>query len=91
MDIVVADGSAWEMGTLGKMGLVPGWPGEEVFPPQPMVTQIRNVLQSYRELGGRVEMEMFEGSGHGPLFDAAERWRSVFFKFLASVEVPAAV
>jgi hypothetical protein len=36
-------------------------------------------------------MEMFEGSGHGPLFDAAERWRSVFFRFLASVEVPAAV
>ena len=90
-DIVVADGSAWEMGTLGKMGFVPGWPGEEVFPPQQMVTQIRNVLSEYRKRGGRVEMEMFEGSGHGPLFDAAERWRSMFFKFLASVEVPAAV
>src|SRR5439155_466512 len=65
-DIVVADGSAWEMGTLGKLGYVPGWPGEDVFPPQPMVTQIRNVLQQYRKKGGRVEMEMFEGSGHGP-------------------------
>ena len=32
-DIVVADGSAWEMGTLGKLGYVPGWPGEEIFPP----------------------------------------------------------
>ena len=90
-DIVVADGSAWEMGTLGKLGYVPGWPGEEVFPPQPMVTQIRNVLEQYRKKGGRVAMEMFEGSGHGPVFDAAERWSNVFFKFLASVEVPAAV
>ncbi len=90
-DIVVADGSAWEMGTLGKLGYVPGWPGEEVFPPQPMVTQIRNVLEQYRKNGGRVEMEIFEGSGHGPLFDAAERWSNVFFKFLASVEVPARV
>ena len=36
-DIVVADGSPWEMGTLGSLGAVPGWPGEEVFPPQPMV------------------------------------------------------
>jgi len=90
-DIVVADGSAWEMGTLGKLGYVPGWPGEEVFPPQPMVTQIRNVLEQYRKTGGRVEMEMFEGSGHGPLFDATERWSNVFFKFLASVEVPARV
>ncbi|HEX9364616.1 MAG TPA: alpha/beta fold hydrolase [Candidatus Dormibacteraeota bacterium] len=90
-DIVVADGSAWEMGTLGKLGFVPGWPGEEVFPPQPMVSQIRAVLEKYRERGGRVEIEMFDGSGHGPLFDAADRWKNVFFKFLVSVEVPAAV
>ena len=90
-DIVVADGSAWEMGTLGKLGFVPGWPGEEVYPPQPMVTQIRNVLEQYRKRGGRVEMEMFEGSGHGPLFDAADRWATLFFEFVASVEVPARV
>jgi pimeloyl-ACP methyl ester carboxylesterase len=85
-DIVVADGSAWEMGTLGKMGVVPGWPGEEVFPPQLMVTQIRTVLERYREAGGPVQMEMFEGSGHGPLFDAAERWSKLFFEFLATAE-----
>jgi pimeloyl-ACP methyl ester carboxylesterase len=84
-DIVVADGSAWEMGTLGKMGIVPGWPGEEVFPPQQMVTQIRTVLERYRDAGGRVHIEMFEGSGHAPLFDAADRWKVLFFDFLASV------
>jgi pimeloyl-ACP methyl ester carboxylesterase len=85
-DIVVADGSAWEMGTLGKLGVVPGWPGEDVFPPQPMVTQIRTVLDRYRDAGGRVTMEMFEGSGHGPLIDAADRWSALFFSFLASAE-----
>lgn len=81
-DIVVADGSAWEMGTLGKMGLIPGWPGEDVFPPQLMVTQIRNVLTHYGANGGQVQMEMFEGSGHGPHVDAAEQWSAVFFGFL---------
>lgn len=81
-DIVVADGSAWEMGTLGKMELVPGWPGEDVFPPQLMVTQIRTVLEQYAAAGGKVQIEMFEGSGHGPLFDAAQRWRELFFSFL---------
>lgn len=90
-DIVVADGSAWEMGTLGKLGYVPGWPGEDVFPPQPMVTQIRQVLDEYARRGGRVHVEMFEGSGHGPIFDQAERWRKLFFEFLASVEEPARV
>ena len=86
VDIVVADGSAWEMGTLGKMGAVPGWPGEDVFPPQLMVTQIRNTLEKYRKAGGKVTTEMFEGSGHGPIFDAAERWSATFFKFLAAAE-----
>jgi pimeloyl-ACP methyl ester carboxylesterase len=85
-DIVVADGSAWEMGTLGKLGVVPGWPGEDVFPPQPMVAQIRNVLERYRDAGGHVQIETFDGSGHGPLFDAPERWSKVFFGFLASIE-----
>ena len=37
-DIVVADGSAWDLATLGQQGVFPGWPGEDVFPVQPMVT-----------------------------------------------------
>jgi pimeloyl-ACP methyl ester carboxylesterase len=85
-DIVIAEESAWEMGTLGKLGVVPGWPGADLFPPQPHVSQIRNVLERYREKGGSVRTEMFEGSGHGPIFDAAERWSAVFFEFLASAE-----
>jgi pimeloyl-ACP methyl ester carboxylesterase len=86
VDIVVADGAAWEMGTLGKAEAVPGWPGDEVFPPQPMVSQIRDVLERYRAAGGRVEIEMFEGSGHFPPIDARERWSELFFGFVASVE-----
>lgn len=84
-DIVVADGSPWEMGTLGQLGVVPGWPGEDAFPPQQMVSQIRNVLTEYRNRGGRVDMETFEGSGHGPHIDAADRWAATFFGFLESV------
>lgn len=90
-DIVVADGSAWELGALGKLGFVPGWPGEDVFPPQPMVSQIRNVLEAYGRRGGRVQVEMFEGSGHAPVLDQAERWSKLFFEFLASVEARALV
>ena len=81
-DIVVSDHSAWDLATLGQMGLVPGWPGEEAFPQQPMVGQIRKVLEQYQANGGSVQMEMFEGSGHGPHFDAADRWRTTFFAFL---------
>ncbi len=82
----MADGSAWEMGTLGRAGLVPGWPGEDAYPPQPIVAQIRAVLTRYRDAGGRVEMEMFEDSGHAPFVDAAGRWSTLLHGFLASVE-----
>jgi hypothetical protein len=36
-------------------------------------------------------MEMFEGSGHGPVVDAADRWSKLFFEFVATAEVPAPV
>ncbi len=81
-DIVVADGSPWEMGMLGKLGAFPGWPGDEVFPPQPMITQIRELLARY---GGRTEIEIFDESGHAPFIDASARWSAVFFGFLESV------
>ena len=48
-----------------------------------MVTQIRTVLDRYAAAGGDVRSEMFDGSGHGPHIDAAERWRDVFFSFVS--------
>ncbi len=85
-DLVVSDTSMFEMGNLGQMGAVPGWPGPDAYPPQPMVTQIRTVLGRYADAGGRVETVMFEGSGHGPHVDAADRWQHTFWQFLDSVE-----
>jgi pimeloyl-ACP methyl ester carboxylesterase len=85
-DIVVADGSPWEMGTLGQLGAVPGWPGEQAFAPQPMVSQIRALLERYADRGGRVESERFEGSGHFPPIDAPDRWSARFFGFLETVD-----
>lgn len=82
-DQVIADGSPWEMGTLGQLGVIPGWPGEDVYPPQPMVSQIRSVLERYHQAGGQVRTEMFEGAGHGPHIDDAERWRALFYGFIA--------
>lgn len=83
-DLVVADGSAFEMGTLGAGGVIPGWPGAEVYPPQPMVSQIREVLGRYADAGGSVRTEMFPGSGHGPHFDARDKWLAVFTEFLTT-------
>jgi pimeloyl-ACP methyl ester carboxylesterase len=85
VDLVVADGSPLELGTLGASGAVPGWPGAEVYPPQPMVAQIRAVLERYAEAGGSVRVEIIEGSGHGPHLDAAARWLAIFREFLTTI------
>lgn len=82
-DLVISDASPLDFGVLGAAGVVPGWPGQDVFPAQPMVTQIRDVLERYAAGGGQVRIEMFEGSGHGPCIDAEDRWLAVLLDFLA--------
>jgi hypothetical protein len=42
-DLIVSDHSLFEFGTLGQLGIVPGWPGLDAYPPQPMVSQTRHV------------------------------------------------
>lgn len=64
-DEVVADGSLFDLATLGQMGAIPGWPGEDVLPPQPMVQQRRAVLGRYEANGGRVTEVALEGADHG--------------------------
>ena len=81
-DVVISDSSAWDVGLLGQAGHVPGWPGEDAHPPQPMVSQTAAVLERY----GNVRVEPFEGSGHFPPIDAAERWRTLFFTYVDAAE-----
>jgi pimeloyl-ACP methyl ester carboxylesterase len=50
-----------------------------------MVAQIREVLDAYAAAGGRVTVEVFEGSGHGPHVDAVDRWTEVLLAFLAGL------
>lgn len=65
-DQVVADGSLFEAGYLGQIGEIPGWPGEEEYPPQMMVTQTRDLLDEYESVGGEYEEIVIDGVGHSP-------------------------
>ena len=81
-DQIVSDMSLFDFGTLGKLGAVPGWPGEAVFPPQPMVSQTRYVLEQYAAEGGEFQEVVIPDSGHTPYIDQAEAFRKVFYPFL---------
>ena len=64
-DQVVSDRSMFDFATLGELGAVPGWPGADVMPPQPMETQFRTVLETYAGNGGRWREVTLDGVGHG--------------------------
>lgn len=70
-DAIVSDGSYFDFNMLGKVGAIPGWPGAEIAPPQPMVTQTRAVLDHYRDAGGAVTELALEDSGHAPHLEQA--------------------
>ena len=61
-DQVVSDRSMFDLATLGELGVVPGWPGAETCPPQPMESQLRAVLG---RSGCDWSEEVLEGCGHG--------------------------
>jgi pimeloyl-ACP methyl ester carboxylesterase len=65
-DQITSDTSFFDFGFLGQLGAVPGWPGAEVYPPQPMVGQIRAVLDAYQAAGGRYWEKVIADCGHSP-------------------------
>jgi pimeloyl-ACP methyl ester carboxylesterase len=77
-DMVVSECAASDPGFLGKAGLIPGWPGEEVFPPQPMVGQARAVLKKYASAGGKYEEVVIEDAGHLPFIEKSEEFNQAF-------------
>lgn len=65
-DQIVSDTSFFDFGFLGQIGAVPGWPGVEVYPPQPMKTQVRTVLERYKANGGEYQEVQLAECGHSP-------------------------
>lgn len=63
-DVVVSDGAASDPGTWGPRGLVPGYPGPDAYPSQPMLAQIRSFLDRYAASGGAYEEVVIEDCGH---------------------------
>ena len=83
-DQIVGDNSLFDFGTLGKLGLVPGWPGEEVYPPQPMVAQMRAVLDQYQANGGRYRELVVADAAHSPHIEQPGEFIQELTRFLAS-------
>lgn len=81
-DAIVSDTSSLDLGQLGALGVVPGWPGHDVYPPQPMVSQMRAVLDRFAAAGGTYREVELEGIGHSPHIEAPEVFRTLLTELL---------
>ncbi len=83
MDRLASDTSYSDLAVLGSMGALPGYPGAEAFPPQPMVGQTRAVLQKYQENGGTFREVVMEGCAHACILEQPEKTVAAIAAFLS--------
>ncbi|QBD80836.1 alpha/beta hydrolase [Ktedonosporobacter rubrisoli] len=81
-DLIVSDSAMTDFGGLGERGLAPGWPGVEIYPPQPMKKQIRSMLRAYQQNGGEVQEVEFPDCGHIPHIEKQEEMLRVLTAFI---------
>jgi pimeloyl-ACP methyl ester carboxylesterase len=81
-DLAVSDTAASDPGYLGRLGALPGWPGEEEYPPQPMVGQTRAFLERYASAGGSYKEVVIEDAGHVPFIEKPEEFNRAFHAHL---------
>jgi len=84
-DRVVSDQSTSDIGYLGKIGVIPDWPGEEIYPPQPMLSQTRSVLEKYSAAGGTYQEVVIENTAHIPFIEKPDEFNGIFHSFLKSI------
>lgn len=82
LDAIVGDASFFDLNQLGKAGIVPGWPGDDVAPPQQMIVQTRAVLDRYAAQGGAVTEVELEQCGHSPHLECPDEFRTALLTLL---------
>lgn len=87
-DQLVSDTSAGDPATLGMLGYIPDWPGQDVCPPQPMLAQIRAVLDRYAANGGSYREVVMADCAHSPLIEHAAEFQALFTAFLSQPAQP---
>lgn len=85
LDLIISDGGPLDPGTWGPTGLIPGYPGSDAYPAQPMVSQTRSWLGQYAEAGGSFEEVVIDDAGHVPYIDSPKEFSRVLHAHLETV------
>lgn len=82
-DQIVSNMSMFDVAALGKLGAIPGYPGEDVMPPQPMIDQTRAVMEKYTKAGGTFSEIVFEDCGHTPYIEKPDAFNQHFHQHIS--------
>lgn len=80
-DQIISDHSILDFGYLGSIGLMPGWPGNEFYPIQPMVSQTKYFFEEYQKRGGEYQELLLPG-GHACHLEAHGYFIEALYSFL---------
>lgn len=80
-DVMIGNAALSDIALYGKMGIVPNWPGDDVFPHQPMIDQIRHMLDKY----GNYQEVVFEDCGHSPQAEKFDEFMPLVIQFMDKI------
>ncbi len=81
-DIIVDNHSRSDPAVLGQQALLPGWPGQASYPPQPMLEQTRDLLRRFRANGGKFQEVVMPNIGHCPFIEEQAGFLHLFLSFI---------
>jgi pimeloyl-ACP methyl ester carboxylesterase len=84
-DVIVSDTSLFDLNYLGQLGVVPGWPGADVAPAQPMISQTRAVFERYATGGGSYEEITVPDCGHSAHLEHPDAVRTALLHHLSGI------
>lgn len=71
-DKLVSNQPASDAGMQGKLGLIPDWPGEDIYPPQPMFDQLNYFYSKYSLNHHHCRKIILPDIGHTPFIESPE-------------------
>lgn len=75
-DVVNERESLLDIAVQGEKGMIEGYPGKEVYPGTPCVSQTRRLLEEYKREGGKYK-EVVMDCGHLPFLEREEEFNQL--------------
>ncbi|CAG9319036.1 unnamed protein product [Blepharisma stoltei] len=83
-DAVISDKSLLDPIHMGISNIIEGYPGKDEYPYQPMIKQMKYVIDKYRERNGKAIIAILEHCGHAPHIEKDNWFLSVLMMFLSN-------